>query len=90
MDEEKEVDANLVALYLNEHGPTPLIQIARELGSLVKAVIAVERLSRRNWIQVMDQGPEKLLIVPKHRQARAHTKEGNKTRRESLSEASAN
>lgn len=64
MTEQTEVDAGLIALYLEEHGVTPLPQLIRELGSAVRTVVAVGELVRQGSVRVIEQNHSTITVEP--------------------------
>ena len=67
MNDEMEMNVGKVFSYLDNHGPTPLIELSRELGSVVRAVVAVSELSYRGLIQIVEQDAKTLMIKPRQR-----------------------
>ena len=81
MSEVAEKDVELVASRMDKHGPISLNELSEELGSTVRAVMAVGEVSRRGWARVLVQDSETLVIEPRRRRSRKLNEELNSTRK---------
>ena len=81
MNEVIKKDVELVVSRLDKHGPISLNELSKELGSTVRAVVAVGEVSRRGWARVVEQDSKTLIIEPRRRRSRQLNGELNDTRK---------
>ena len=81
MNEVMKKDVELVAFHLDKHGPTSLAELSNVLGSTVRAVVAVGEVSRRGWVQIVEQDAKTLIVEPRRRRSRQLNEELNDTRK---------
>ena len=81
MNEVIKKDVELMASHLDKYGPTSLTELSNVLGSTVRAVVAVGEVSRRGWVQVVEQDAKTLMIEPRRRRSRKPDGELNEARK---------
>jgi hypothetical protein len=77
MTQEKTVDVESVALYLDENGPRSLESLIMELGPAVRVTMTVGELIRKRWVRVVVQDERTLMVEPRRRRSRMLTDEAH-------------